>query len=64
VRTHDLRHTYASLLLENGANIKRVSEALGHASITITLTTYSHLLPSMDRDIANRIDAILEEAGR
>lgn len=45
IRFHDLRHTFASLMLANGEDIVRVSRLLGHASPTITLNVYSHLLP-------------------
>lgn len=45
VRFHDLRHTFASLLLANGEDVVRVSRLLGHASPHITLNTYSHMLP-------------------
>jgi integrase len=47
LRYHDLRHTCATLLLSEGVNGKVVSEMLGHASITITLNTYLHVLPDM-----------------
>jgi len=47
IRFHDLRHTCATLLLGAGVHVKIVSELLGHASIAITLDTYSHVLPSM-----------------
>jgi integrase len=46
-RFHDLRHTCATLLLSRNVNPKIVSEMLGHASIAITLDTYSHVLPNM-----------------
>ena len=49
---HDLRHTCATLLLGEGVNVKVVSEMLGHASITITLNTYSHVLPDMQESAA------------
>jgi integrase len=45
IRLHDLRHTYATLMLCGGVHIKLVQELLGHATISITLDTYSHLLP-------------------
>lgn len=45
IRFHDLRHTFASLLLANGEDVVRVSRLLGHASPHITLNTYSHMLP-------------------
>src|SRR5829696_2841027 len=47
IRFHDLRHTCATLLLSKNVNPKVVSEMLGHASIAITLDTYSHVLPTM-----------------
>jgi integrase len=47
VRFHDLRHAYATRLLERGVHPKVVSEALGHSSISITMDTYSHVMPSM-----------------
>ncbi|GGG73398.1 site-specific integrase [Paenibacillus radicis (ex Gao et al. 2016)] len=49
---HDLRHTHASLLLQQNVHPKIVSERLGHSSITMTLDTYSHLLPNM-QDVAS-----------
>ncbi len=59
IRFHDLRHTNATLLLLQNTPAKVVSERLGHASIQITLDTYSHVLPSMDRDAADRLEALL-----
>jgi integrase len=56
---HGLRHTHASLLLGNGASIKAVSSRLGHASATMTLSTYAHILPGADEDAAQRIDDLL-----
>ena len=47
IRFHDLRHTCATLLLTRNVNLKIVSEMLGHATIAITLDTYSHVLPNM-----------------
>jgi integrase len=58
IRFHDLRHTCATLLLTRNVNPKIVSEMLGHATIAITLDTYSHVLPNM-RDQAA---AAMEEA--
>jgi integrase len=59
IRFHDLRHTYATLALMSGVPVKVVSETLGHASITLTLDTYSHVLPDMQEDAAARMDALL-----
>ena len=47
IRFHDLRHTHATLLLKRGVHAKIVQERLGHSSITITLDTYSHVLPGL-----------------
>ncbi len=44
---HMIRHTHATMLIENGANIKDVLERLGHTDIKITMNTYSHLTPKM-----------------
>jgi integrase len=49
IRLHDLRHTHATLLLADGVPVKVVSERLGHASATITLTVYQHVHPGMGR---------------
>ena len=59
IRFHDLRHTAATLLLGRGINPKIVSEMLGHASISITLDTYSHVLPDMQDQAAAAMDAAL-----
>lgn len=56
---YSLRHTCATLLIAAGANIKAVSERLGHSSIQITLDTYSHVLPSMREELSDRITAAL-----
>lgn len=58
-RFHDLRHACASLLLAQGVNPRVVMEVLGHSQITLTLDTYSHVMPSLGRDAADRMDALL-----
>jgi integrase len=58
IRFHDLRHTAATLMLLKGVSAKKVSETLGHASVSITLSIYAHVLPSMDRDAAAAMDAL------
>ena len=55
----DLRHTCATLLLAAGEHPKIVSERLGHSSITLTMDTYSHVLPDMQRDTAEKLEALL-----
>jgi integrase len=62
VRFHDLRHSHASHLLRQGVHPKVVSERLGHATVGITLDVYSHLMPGMQQDAANRIDEALRIA--
>ncbi len=49
IRLHDLRHTHATLMLQAGVPVKVVADRLGHADITMTLNTYSHVLPAMDQ---------------
>jgi integrase len=59
IRFHDLRHTWATLLLSRNVNPKIVSEMLGHASIAITLDTYSHVLPNMQRSAVRALEEAL-----
>lgn len=58
IRFHDLRHTAATLLLLAGVNPKIVQERLGHAKISITLDTYSHVLPGMQDAAADKLDRL------
>jgi len=58
-RFHDLRHTCATLLLKKGVHPKLVQELLGHATISITLDTYSHVLPGMGDAAAGAMDEAL-----
>lgn len=59
IRLYDLRHTCATLLLLAGENPKVVSERLGHATIILTLDTYSHVLPSMQRGAAEKLERLV-----
>lgn len=59
IRFHDLRHTHATLLLKEGIHPKVVAERLGHSNIRVTLDTYSHVLPSMQLETANKINDLL-----
>ncbi len=59
IRLHDLRHTCATLLLSKGVHPKLVQELLGHATISITLDTYSHVLPSMGDQTATAMESVL-----
>lgn len=55
---HDLRHTHATLLLRKGVNIKVISERLGHSTVTMTLDTYSHLMPDMQETAVKALEGI------
>jgi integrase len=59
IRVHDLRHSHASLLLASGVNPKLVQERLGHASVTLTLDLYSHTIPSLQEEVARRMDDLM-----
>lgn len=59
VRFHDLRHTFASLMLLRGAKPKVISEALGHASVAFTMDTYSHIIEGMQSDAMALLDEVL-----
>ncbi len=59
IRLYDLRHSCATLLLAEGEHAKVVSERLGHASITLTLDTYAHVLPSMQKAASDKIENLL-----
>lgn len=59
IRLYDLRHTCATLLLSAGENPKVVSERLGHSTITLTLDTYSHVLPDMQQRAADKLESLL-----
>ena len=59
MRIHDLRHTCATLLLAAGVHPRVVSETLGHSQISLTLDTYSTVLPSVSRAAAEEMNAVL-----
>ena len=59
IRLHDLRHTHATLALQAGIHPKVVSERLGHATVSITLDTYSHAIPAMQEEAAAMIAALV-----
>jgi integrase len=62
IRFHDLRHTHATMLIGENVNVKVISERLGHSKIGITLDTYSHVLPSMQQEVADKLDGIINVA--
>jgi integrase len=59
IRLHDLRHSCATLLLAQGVSPRVVMEMLGHSQVSLTLNTYSHVLPTLQQDAARKMDAIL-----
>lgn len=59
LRLYDLRHTCATLLLASGENSKIVSERLGHSTVTLTLDTYSHVLPTMQASAAEKLESAI-----
>ena len=56
IRLHDIRHSYASLLLTQGERPVYVKEQLGHHSIQMTVDIYGHLIPSSNRQAVNKLD--------
>ena len=59
IRFHDLRHTAATLMLSGGEHPKVVQEMLGHSNISMTMDTYSHVLPTMQRAAVDRLGKLL-----
>lgn len=64
LRFHDMRHSYATLLLRAGVHVKLVSQALGHSGTQLTLDTYSHAQPDLEAEAANMIDRFLVGAAK
>lgn len=61
IRFHDLRHSAATLLLSLGEHPKVVQERLGHSTIMVTMDVYSHVMPSLQRQAAERLDSLFAE---
>lgn len=61
IRFHDLRHTFATLLMNKDVHPKVDSEMLGHSQIAITMDLYSHVLPTMQREAIEVMDMVLSE---
>jgi len=59
-RPYDLRHTFATLMLEQGENPKVVQEVLGHSRIAHTMDTYSHVSPNIQKEAVGRLGKRLE----
>jgi len=64
IRLHDLRHTFGSLLLQNGASIVYVREQMGHSSIQVTVDTYGHLMPGANISFVDRLDEVPVERAK
>ena len=62
VRFHDLRHTFATLSLKNGVDVKTLSSMLGHYSAGFTLSTYTHATPEMMREAADTMGDVIGKA--
>ena len=56
IRIHDLRHTFASLLIQQGESLAYVKEQMGHYSIRVTVDTYGHLVPGGNKAAVDRLD--------
>lgn len=61
-RFHDLRHSYAAMLIAQGAHPRAIMERMGHSTITVTLDTYGHLLPKIDAALDEAMDAMYRES--
>ena len=59
IRYHDLRHTAATLLLAQGVDPRTIMDTLGHSQISLTLNTYTHVVPSLKREAAAKMDEVL-----
>jgi integrase len=59
IRLHDLRHSNATALIQAGVNPRVVQQRLGHSDVSITLNTYTHVLPDMDKDAAQKLDDVI-----
>ena len=62
VTMHECRHTFASLMIAAGVNVKALSVLMGHASITITLDRYGHLLPGTEQEAGELLNTFLARA--
>ena len=62
MRVHDLRHSCASLLLAKNVHPRLVMEMLGHSSYTLTMNTYSHVIPALRREVADQMETVFARA--
>ena len=63
MRWHDFPHTCASLLLAQGVSPRTVMKVLGHSQISLTMNTYSHVVPELKREAADRMERLLTGSG-
>jgi integrase len=63
-RFHDLRHSYAAMLIGQGAHPRAIMERMGHSTITVTLDTYGHLLPKIDAALDDAMDVVYQASTR
>ena len=61
IKFHALRHTTASLMIEQGENIKYIQSQLGHSSPTVTLNVYAHLMKTINQEAACRLESTIFE---
>ncbi|BDH61832.1 hypothetical protein MTP04_19620 [Lysinibacillus sp. PLM2] len=64
IRFHDIRHTHASILIDQGVDIVKISKRLGHANPRITLEVYAHLLPNSDNEIADIFHHAIQKSNK
>jgi integrase len=62
LRFHDLRHTYVAILIAQGAHPKAIADRTGHSSPNVTMSTYAHLLPGLEAQLTERLDAVFRSA--
>lgn len=63
-RFHDMRHSYAAMLIGQGAHPRAIMERMGHSTITVTLDTYGHLFPKIDATLDDALDGVYRNAAR
>ncbi|MCH7737783.1 MAG: tyrosine-type recombinase/integrase [Chloroflexi bacterium] len=64
LRLHDLRHSHATIMMEQGVNPKTVAERLRHSSVVITLDTYSHVLPNIQEEAAVKFEEAMNRSAQ
>ena len=58
LRFHDLRHSYAAMLIAVGARPRAIMEAMGHSTVTVSLDRYGHLFPAIDTQLGAGVDKL------